>query len=98
MNSKRTVTLTQYNNPLIGWSQVSFSEFWVELLNAKDWAVYQIEAIKKFYLAEKFETAGKKEILKKYENNRNFVKYGKFPRNVLSRPILLWPTVSKFLY
>ena len=28
----------------------SFSEFLVELLNAKDWAVYQIEAFKKFYL------------------------------------------------
>ena len=33
-----------------GWSQVSFSEFWVELLNANDWAVYQIEANKKLYL------------------------------------------------
>ena len=31
-----------------------------------------------------FETVGKKEILEKYENNRNFVKYGKFPRNILS--------------
>ena len=36
--------------PIIRWSQVSFSEFWVELLNAKDWAVYQIEANKKLYL------------------------------------------------
>ena len=27
----------------------SFSEFLVELLNAKDWAIYQIEAFKKFY-------------------------------------------------
>ena len=28
----------------------SFSEFSVELLNAKDWVVYQIEDVKKFYL------------------------------------------------
>ena len=28
----------------------SFSEFLVELLNAKCWAVYQIEAFKKLYL------------------------------------------------
>ena len=28
----------------------SFSEFWLELLNAKDWVVYQIETIKKLYL------------------------------------------------
>ena len=31
-------------------ARFSFSEFWVELLNAKDWDVYQIEAIKKLYL------------------------------------------------
>ena len=39
---------------------------------------------------------GKKEILEKYKNNNNFVKYGKFPRNVLS--IFLHPNVSIFLY
>ena len=51
VNSKRTGTLTQYNSPyIIRWSQVSFSEFWVELLNAKNWAAYQIEANKKLYL------------------------------------------------
>ena len=33
----------------------SFSEFWVELLNAKGWVVYQIEAIKKLYLVYKFQ-------------------------------------------
>ena len=31
-------------------SLFSFSEFLVELLHAKYWAIYQIEAIKKFYL------------------------------------------------
>ena len=29
----------------------SFSEFLVETLNVKYWAVYQIEAYKKFYLS-----------------------------------------------
>ena len=33
----------------------NFSEFCVELLNAKDWVVYQIEAIKKLYLVYKFQ-------------------------------------------
>ena len=27
----------------------NFSEFLVQVLNAKDWAIYQIEPIKKFY-------------------------------------------------
>ena len=50
VNSKITGTLTQYNNPYNRINQVNFSEFCVELLNAKDWAIYQIEAIEKFYL------------------------------------------------
>ena len=63
----------------------------------KDWAVHQSEAMKKFYLVYKnFEMLGKKEILEKYKNNHNFVKYGKFPRNVLS--IFLYRNVSIFLY
>ena len=39
------------------WSQLDsvFSAFWVELLNAKGWVVYQIEAIKKLYLVYKFQ-------------------------------------------
>ena len=36
-----------------GW--FSFSEFWIELLNAKGWVVYQIEAIKKLSLVYKFQ-------------------------------------------
>ena len=36
------------------WSQLD-SEFWVELLNAKGWVAYQIEAIKKLYLVYKFQ-------------------------------------------
>ena len=32
------------------WAWYSFSEFWVEILNDKDWVACQIEDIKKFYL------------------------------------------------
>ena len=35
-------------------NESSFSEFQVELLNAKAWAVYQFETIKKLYLVQKF--------------------------------------------
>ena len=47
VNCNTTGTLTQYKNPINGWSQVSFSEFWDEILNVKDQTAYQIEAIKK---------------------------------------------------
>ena len=50
MDCNTTGMLTQYKSLVIGWSQVSFSEFWDEILNAKDRTVYQIEAIKKFRL------------------------------------------------
>ena len=50
VNCNTTGTLTQYKSSVNSWSQVSFSEFWDEILNAKDQTVYQIEAIKKLHL------------------------------------------------
>ena len=50
VNCNTTGTLTQYKSSINGWSQVSFSEFWDEILNATDQTVYQIEAIKKLHL------------------------------------------------
>ena len=50
VNCNTTGTLTQYKSTVNGWSQVSFSEFWDEILNAKDQTVYQIVAIKKLHL------------------------------------------------
>ena len=46
VNCNTTGTLTQYKSSVNGWSQVSFSEFWDEILNAKDQTVYQIVVIK----------------------------------------------------
>ena len=46
----QTGTLTQYSSSLMRWNQASFSEFWVEILEAKDWIMYQIEVAEKLYL------------------------------------------------
>ena len=40
-------TVTQYKSLV---NNLKPSKFWAELLDAQDWDVYQIEAIKKFYL------------------------------------------------
>ena len=50
VNCRTTGTLTQYKSSINGWSQVSFFEFWDEILNAKDQTVYQIEAIKMLHV------------------------------------------------
>ena len=56
LNYRWTGTITSEGKLKPTW--FSFSEFLVELLNAKDSAVYQIEAIKKFYLVQKFQDVG----------------------------------------
>ena len=53
LNYNQTSSLTQYNSPIdkINFKiQTSFSELWVEIFNDKDLAIYQIQAVKKFYL------------------------------------------------
>ena len=65
-----------------------FSELRVEQFNAKDWAVYQIEAIILLFGVKILQTLSKEKIPKKYENNCNFIKYGKFPMKILSTFLL----------
>ena len=92
MNSKRTGTLTQYNNP---YNPV-FLSFELNYLTPKIGPHIKLKLLKSSVWYKNFERFDNKEILEKCENNRNFVKYGKIPRHVLS--IFLYPNVSKFLY
>ena len=61
-----------------------FLSFELNYLTPKIGPYIKLKLLKSSILYKNFETVGKKEILEKYENNRNFVKYDKFPRNVLS--------------
>ena len=61
-----------------------FVSFELNYLTPKIGSNIKLKLLTSFIQYKNFETVGKKEILEKYENNRNFVKYGKFPHNVLS--------------
>ena len=56
-----------------------FLSFELDYLTPKIGPYIKLKLLKSSIKYKNFETVGKKEILEKYEYNRNFVKYANFP-------------------
>ena len=60
-------------------AKLVFLSFETKYLTPKIGSYIKLKLLKSYISYKKFKTWDKKEMPKKYENNRNFEKYGKFP-------------------